>query len=154
MSSHGEIDILIVEDNAADVELTLHVLQKNNLANKIYVARDGEEALDFIFCRGKFLDRSFDSPPRIVLLDLKLPKVNGKEVLKAVRNDPRTRCIPIVIFTSSKEERDLIDGYGLGANSFVQKPLDFNEFRDAVKQFGMYWLLVNIPAPANGLSSR
>ncbi len=154
MSPHGEIDILIVEDNAADVELTLHVLQKNKLANKIYVARDGEEALNFIFCREKFGDRSFDAPPRIVLLDLKLPKVDGKEVLKAVRNDPRTRSIPVVIFTSSKEERDLIDGYGLGANSYIQKPLDFNEFRDAVRQFGMYWLLVNIPPPPNGFAPR
>jgi two-component system response regulator len=148
MSSNGEIDILIVEDNAADVELTLHVLQKHNLANKIHVARDGEEALNFIFCRDKFHNRNFDSLPRIVLLDLKLPKVSGKEVLKAIRNDLRTRCLPVVIFTSSKEERDLIEGYGLGANSYVQKPLDFNEFRDAVRQFGLYWLLVNIPAPA------
>lgn len=154
MSANSEVDILIVEDNSADVELTLHALQKNKLANRVYVARDGEEALNFLFCRDNFQDRSFEMPPRIVLLDLKLPKVDGKEVLKALRSDPRTRSIPIVIFTSSKEERDLIDSYGLGANSYVQKPLDFNEFREAVRQFGMYWLLVNIPAPAIALSAR
>ncbi len=153
MSPSNEIDILIVEDSAADLELTLHALQKQNLANKVFVVRDGAEALDFLFCQGKFQNRSFDAPPRIVLLDLNLPKLNGKEVLEAVRGDPRTRTIPIVIFTSSKEERDLIDSYGLGANSYVQKPLDFNEFRDVVLQFGMYWLLVNLPAPANAVPS-
>jgi two-component system, response regulator len=154
MSPSNEIDILIVEDNSSDVELTLHVLQKHKLAKKVYVARDGEEALNFIFCRNKFQERSFDSPPRIVLLDLKLPKVNGKEVLKAMREDSRTRSIPVVIFTSSKEERDLIDSYGLGANSYVQKPLNFDEFRDVIRQFGLYWLFMNIPAPANGSSLR
>jgi CheY-like chemotaxis protein len=154
MSTSNEIDILIVEDNSADVELTLHVLKKHKLANKIFVACDGEEALNFIFCRDKFQQRKFDSPPRIVLLDLKLPKVNGREVLKAIREDSRTRAIPVVIFTSSKEERDLIDSYGLGANSYVQKPLNFDEFRDAILQFGLYWLLVNIPAPGNGSSLR
>ena len=154
MPSSDEVEILIVEDSAADLELTLHALQKQNLANKVFVVRDGAEALDFLFCRGKFANRSFIASPRLVLLDLNLPKINGKEVLEAVRGDPRTRTIPVVIFTSSKEERDLVDSYGLGANSYVQKPLDFSEFRDVVRQFGLYWLLVNLPAPVNGAPVR
>jgi len=150
----SEVDILVVEDNPDDLDLTLHVLRKHSLANKLCVAHDGEEALDFIFCRGEFMGRSFDSPPRIVLLDLKLPKINGKEVLKAIRADARTRTIPVVIFTSSKEERDLVESYGLGANSYVQKPLEFGEFSEVIRQFGLYWLLVNIALPANGLPAR
>jgi len=145
-----QIEILLVEDNKDDVELTLHALRRENLANHIHVARDGEEALEFLFCNGPHSDRSFDRPPRLVLLDLKLPKVDGMEVLKRLKEDPRTRAIPVVILTSSKEERDLVQGYGLGANSYIQKPVDFEQFRETVKSVGLYWLLINqAPIPAN-----
>jgi two-component system, response regulator len=145
-----QIEILLVEDNRDDMDLTLHALRKENLANHIHVARDGEEALEFLFCTGAYSDRSFDHPPRLVLLDLKLPKVDGMEVLKRMKGDARTRTIPAVIMTSSKEERDLVQGYGLGANSYIQKPVDFQQFRDTVKNVGLYWLLINqAPVPAS-----
>ena len=137
------VEILLVEDNPADVELTLRALRGNRLANSIRVVRDGEEALDFLFCRGEFGQRSFDMPPRLVLLDLKLPKVDGLEVLRAVRNDSRTKMIPVIIFTSSKEEKDLVSGYQMGVNSYIQKPVDFTQFREVVRQLGLYWLVVN-----------
>jgi len=140
-----QIEILLVDDNADDVELTLHALRKENLANNIYVAHDGEEALDFLFCNGDHCERSFERPPRLVLLDLKLPKIDGMEVLKRLKADPRTRVIPVVILTSSKEERDVVQGYGLGVNSYIQKPVDFAQFRAIVKNAGFYWLLVNQP---------
>ncbi len=149
-----ELDILLVEDNQDDVDLALHALQKGKLANNVYVARDGEEALEFLFCRGTFAGRSFDHPPKLVLLDLKLPKVDGMEVLKQVKSDPRTKTIPVVIMTSSKEERDLVAGYNLGANSYIQKPVDFDQFRDTVKTAGLYWLLINQPVPVNGIAAR
>jgi CheY-like chemotaxis protein len=139
------LDIVLVEDSQEDVDLALHTLRREKLANNIFVARDGEEALDFIFCRGTFTDRSFDHPPKLVLLDLKLPKVDGMEVLKQVKSDPRTRTIPIVIMTSSKEERDLVASYNLGANSYIQKPVDFDQFRETVKNVGLYWLVINQP---------
>ena len=143
-----QIEILLVEDNKDDLELTLHALRKENLANSIQVVRDGEEALEFLFCSGAYANRSFDHPPRLILLDLKLPKVDGMEVLKRLKGDPRTRTIPVVILTSSKEERDLVNGYGLGVNSYIQKPMDFDQFRETVKSVGLYWLLVNqAPAP-------
>jgi CheY-like chemotaxis protein len=142
-----ELDILLVEDNRDDMDLALHALRREKLANHIFVARDGEEALDFLFCRGAFAQRSFDSPPKLVLLDLKLPKVDGMEVLKQVKSDPRTKAIPVVVMTSSKEERDLVSGYSLGANSYIQKPVDFDQFRETVKRVGLYWLVTNQPAP-------
>jgi two-component system response regulator len=147
----GELDILLVEDNQDDMDLALHALERGKLANNIYVARDGEEALDFLFCRGAFAQRSFDHPPKLVLLDLKLPKVDGMEVLKQVKGDPRTKTIPVVIMTSSKEERDLVAGYNLGANSYIQKPVDFDQFRDTVKSVGLYWLVINQQIPPNGV---
>lgn len=145
-----QIEILLVEDNQDDVELTLHALRKEKLANSIHVARDGEEALEFLFCNGAYAERSFDCPPKLVLLDLKLPKVDGMEVLKRLKADPRTRTIPVVILTSSKEERDLVNGYGLGANSYIQKPVDFEQFRETVKTAGLYWLVINQAPVANG----
>ena len=146
--SSEDLDILLVEDNQDDLDLTLHTLRHENLANKIQIVRDGEEALDFPFCRGKFAGRSFDHPPKLVMLDLKLPKVDGMEVLKQVKADPRTRIIPIVVMTSSKEERDLVASYNLGANSYIQKPVDFEQFRGTVKTIGLYWLVINQPPVA------
>lgn len=146
--TNDRVDILLVEDNSDDVELAVHALRRENLANHIVVARDGEEALDIIFCRGRHADRSFQSSPRLVLLDLKLPKVAGLEVLKAIKDDPRTKAIPVVIMTSSREERDLINGYKLGVNAYVQKPIDFDQFRDVVKELGLFWLVINQPPPS------
>jgi two-component system response regulator len=145
--NNEQVEILLVEDNRDDLELAMHALRKENLANHIQVARDGEEALDFLFCTGPHADRSFDRPPKLVLLDLKLPKVDGLEVLRRMKSDPRTRAIPVVILTSSKEERDLTCGYGLGANSYIQKSVDFQQFQETVKIAGLYWLLINQPAP-------
>ncbi len=143
--SSGNLDILLVEDNQDDVDLALHALRREKLANNIVTVRDGEEALDFLFCRGAFAHRSFEYPPKLVLLDLKLPKVDGMEVLKQVKSDPRTKTIPIVIMTSSKEERDLVASYHLGVNSYIQKPVDFDQFRETVKTVGLYWLVINQP---------
>jgi CheY-like chemotaxis protein len=145
---NSTVDILLVEDNPEDLELAMHALRQGKLANSIYVARDGEEALDFLFCRGACSDRTFKHPPKLVLLDLKLPKVDGMQVLKEVKGDPRTHSIPIVIMTSSKEERDLIESYNSGVNSYIQKPVDFDQFRNTVKTLGLYWLVVNQP-PVN-----
>ncbi|HEV2717095.1 MAG TPA: response regulator [Terriglobales bacterium] len=145
-----EVDILLVEDSQDDMDLAMHALRRENLANSIFVVRDGEDALDFLFCRGAFKQRSFDHPPKLVLLDLKLPKVDGIEVLKQLKSDPRTKTIPVVIMTSSKEERDLVNGYNLGANSYIQKPVDFDQFRNIVKQVGLYWLVINQAPVGNG----
>jgi CheY-like chemotaxis protein len=144
------VEILLVEDNPADVELTLHALRQNGVANRIHVAHDGEEALDYLFGRDPVLDGSL----KLLLLDLKLPKVDGLEVLRAIKGDPRTKAIPVVILTSSKEERDLIAGYNLGVNSYIQKPVDFNQFRETVKQLHLYWLLVNQPPPASAFLAK
>src|SRR5437773_6648822 len=138
-----EVDILMVEDSQDDIDLALHALRGENLASSIFMVRDGEEALDFLFCRNAFAKRSFVHPSKLVLLDLKLPKVDGIEVLKQIKADPRTKTIPVVIMTSSKEERDLVNGYSLGANSYIQKPVDFDQFRNTVKQVGLYWLVTN-----------
>src|SRR6202165_1476433 len=139
----GKLDILLVEDNQDDVDLALHALKQGKVANNIVIARDGEEALDFLFCRGAFAQRSFDHPPKLVLLDLKLPKVDGMQVLKQLKDDSRTKTIPVVIMTSSREERDLVEGYNLGVNSYIQKPVDFDQFRTTVRTLGLYWLMVN-----------
>lgn len=139
------LDIVLVEDSQDDVDLALHTLRREKLANNIFVARDGEEALDFVFCRGAFAHRSFDRPPKLVLLDLKLLKVDGMEVLRQIKSDPRTKTIPVVVMTSSKEERDLVASYHLGVNSYIQKPVDFDQFRETVKTVGLYWLVINQP---------
>jgi two-component system, response regulator len=146
----SEVDILLVDDSRDDVDLTLHSLRTENLANRVFIARDGEEALDFLFCSGPHAQRSFEQPPKLVLLDLKLPKVDGMQVLKQVKGDPRTRTIPIVMMTSSREERDMLNGYNLGVNSYLQKPVDFDQFRNMVKLLGLYWLVTNQPPVANG----
>ena len=149
MSDDGEIEILLVEDSPADAELTLLALRRNRLANRIHVAQDGVEALDFLFCRGAFSSRSVERPPKVILLDLKLPKMDGHQVLREIKNDPRTRTIPVVILTSSKEDRDRLSGYQLGVNSYIQKPVDFTQFRETIAQLGLYWLVVNVPPPSN-----
>lgn len=149
MSTNRQTSILLVEDNADDLELTLHALRSNKIANRIDVARDGEEALDFIFGRGQFADRAQGPRPSLVLLDLKLPKVDGLEVLREIRNNPATQTIPVVILTSSREEKDLVAGYQLGVNSYIQKPVDFTQFRETVRHLGLYWLVVNQPPPAD-----
>jgi|SRR5919109_499328 CheY-like chemotaxis protein len=143
------LEILVVEDNPKDLKLTMNALNRRNLANRIEVARDGEEALDYLFCRGRFASRSQNAPPRLVLLDLKLPKVDGIEVLKTIKGDPRTKPIPVVILTGSKEERDLVEGYRLGVNAYIQKPVDFDQFRNIVEQLGLFWLVINQPPPSS-----
>jgi len=139
--------ILLVEDNANDEFLTLRALKKYNVANDVVIARDGVEAIDYLFCTGPHASRDIRETPLVVLLDLKLPKVDGLEVLRRVRGDERTRLLPVVILTSSNEERDVISGYKLGTNSYVQKPVDFSAFMDAVGQLGLYWLMLNQPVP-------
>ena len=139
--------ILLVEDNPDDVELTLRSLKKHNITNEVIVARDGAEALEYLFATGVYAGRDISVMPAVILLDLKLPKVDGLEVLRRLRADERTKLLPVVIVTSSKEEKDLINGYSLGANSYVRKPVDFIQFSEAVKQLGLYWLLLNEPPP-------
>jgi len=144
-----EVEILLVEDSPEDAELAIRALRRNKLVNEIHLAEDGVEALDFLFCRGAHADRTFSCPPKLVLLDLKLPKVGGIEVLRAIRADERTKAIPVVVLTSSKEEKDLIDGYKLGVNAYAQKPVDFEQFSETVRQIGMFWMLIN-QAPPSG----
>ena len=139
--------ILLVEDNPDDEALTLHALKKNNILNEVVVAHDGVEALDYLFSKGSYSSRDRSVMPEVILLDLKLPKVDGLEVLRQVRNDERTRLLPVVILTSSKEERDMIESYSLGANSYIRKPVDFIQFGDAVQQLGLYWLVLNVAPP-------
>ena len=139
--------ILLVEDNPDDEELTLRALKKNNILNEVTVVRDGAEALDYLFCQGAYAGRDASRHPAVTLLDLKLPKVEGLEVLKRLRADERTRLLPVVILTSSKEEQDLVNGYRLGANSYIRKPVDFTKFMEAVRQLGLYWRVLNEPPP-------
>jgi two-component system response regulator len=141
--------ILLIEDNPDDEALTLQALQKNNIKNEVVVARDGAQALDYLFGTGAHAGRDTRVTPHVVLLDLKLPKVSGFEVLRAMRSDPRTKLLPVVILTSSNEEQDRIEGYGLGANSYVRKPVEFGSFIEAVRQLGLCWLILNEGAPAN-----
>jgi two-component system, response regulator len=148
------IEILLVEDNSADAELTIHALEKNRLVNRIRHIEDGAEALDYLFCRGAHSDRRFDEPPRLILLDLKLLKIDGIGILREIKNNDRTKAIPVILLTSSNEDRDMAAGYQLGVNSYIQKPVDFTQFQDVVKQLGMYWLLVNSAPPASAFSSR
>lgn len=140
--------ILLVEDNPNDEALTLRALKKNNIKNEVVVARDGVEALDYLFGTGDYAGRDISDTPQLVLLDLKLPKVDGLEVLKQLRADRRTNLLPVVVLTSSKEEQDLVASYSLGANSYIRKPVDFNQFMQAVGQLGLYWLVLNEPPPA------
>jgi two-component system response regulator len=140
-------EILLVEDNPDDVELTLRAFRKSNVANEVIIVRDGVEALDYLFATGQYAGRDPNALPQVVLLDLQLPRVGGLEVLQRVRSHPKTKLLPVVILTSSTEERDLMSGYSLGANSYVRKPVDFEQFADSVKQLGLYWLLLNQRAP-------
>jgi two-component system response regulator len=140
--------ILLVEDNPDDAALTVHALETNNIGNTLVIARDGVEALDYLFCTGAFAGRDPKDPPAVVLLDLKLPKIDGLEVLRRIRADEHTRLLPVVILTSSNEEEDRLQGYALGANSYVRKPVDFDDFIRATGQLGLYWLLIN-QAPPN-----
>jgi CheY-like chemotaxis protein len=142
---HGlPVEILLVEDSATDLELAVRALKKAKLCNRIEVARDGEEALDFVFARNAHSGRAVEDTPRLILLDLKLPKVDGLDVLRAIKTDPRTRSIPVVILTSSREQRDVIESYDLGVNSYIVKPVDFERFSAAVTELGMYWLVYNL----------
>src|ERR1700694_480344 len=151
--SPQEYEILLVEDDPAEAELTVLSLRKERLANHIEISRDGAEALDFLFCRGAYAKRSFERPPRLVLLDLQLPRVSGQEVLRAIKADQRTRAIPVVVLTSSNQERDLVDCYRLGVNSYIQKPVELQKFQEVVRQFGMYWLVVNHVPPSTAFAA-
>ena len=143
MNNPQAVEILLVEDNPQDLELALRALKKANLANRIHVARDGAEALDYIFCQGAYAERQIEDAPRVILLDLKLPKVDGLEVLERVKGDARTRRIPVVVLTTSKEQRDVVESYRLGVNSYIVKPVNFDQFVTAVQELGMYWLVLN-----------
>ncbi|MDZ4402455.1 response regulator [Prosthecobacter sp.] len=139
------IEILLVEDSPEDLELTCRALKNANLGNHIHIARDGAEALDFIFCEGPYAERRIEDTPKLILLDLKLPKVDGLEVLQRIKSDPRTKHIPVVVLTSSKEQADIVKSYALGVNSYIVKPVNFEGFSAAVQELGMYWLLLNQP---------
>jgi len=145
MNVNHIVEILLVEDNPQDLELALRALRKANFSNRIHVARDGAEALEFIFCEGTHGSRKIEDVPKVILLDLKLPKVDGLEVLKRLKSDPRTSSIPVVILTSSREQRDVVESYRLGVNSYIVKPVNFEGFANAVRELGMYWLLLNQP---------
>ncbi len=143
MENFNAVEILLVEDNPQDAELMIRALRKQNLANQIHIAEDGAEALDFIFCNGKYADRDFSKSPKVIFLDLKLPKVSGLEVLQELKSNPLTRTLPVVVVTSSRENPDIKKAYELGVNSYVVKPVNFDDFLKAMSQIGLYWLLVN-----------
>ncbi len=145
MPNSNEVEILLVEDNPSDAELTIRALKKHHLANNLVHVKDGAVALDFIFAKGKYSERNIQNGPKVVLLDLKLPKVDGLEVLKRIKSDERTKVIPVVVLTSSKEEQDVVRSYQLGVNSYIMKPVDFDKFLNAVSDLGLYWLLLNQP---------
>jgi two-component system, response regulator len=145
MDKNSSLQILLVEDNPDDVELALHAFEEFKLANRVQVVRDGAEAIDFLFCKGAYAQRDPTDWPKVVLLDLKLPKIDGLEVLRQIRENPKTRFLPVVILTSSREERDIVEGYRLGVNSFIQKPVDFEQFTAAIRTLGLYWLIMNRP---------
>lgn len=145
MKSPHAIELLLVEDNPQDLELALRSLEKANLANRIEIARDGAEALDYVFCEGVHAGRAISDAPKVILLDLKLPKVDGLEVLKRIKGDPRTQSIPVVVLTSSKEQSDVVESYRLGVNSYIVKPVNFASFSQAVGELGFYWLVLNQP---------
>jgi len=143
MSENNAVEILLVEDNARDIDLTLRAMKKHNLANKVHVVKDGQAALDYIFGGGRYAERNLNDKPKVVLLDLKLPKVDGLEVLRRMKADESMRMIPVVVLTSSMEEKDMVETYRLGVNSYIQKPVDFDKFLDCVGELGLYWLLLN-----------
>ena len=145
MHTGHEVEILLVEDSQDDLEMTLRALRKANLANHVEIARDGVEALDFIFCQGAHAGRNVEQRPKVVLLDLKLPRVDGMEVLRRMKGDPRTKMIPVVVLTSSKEQKDVVESYHLGVNSYIVKPVNFEGFAAAVQELGFYWMLLNQP---------
>ncbi len=139
------VELLLVEDNPADVELTMHALTSNNITNSVRVIRDGAEALDYIFCRGPHAGRNISDRPKVILLDLKLPLVDGLEVLRQIKQNPETQSIPVVVLTSSREERDIVESYKLGVNSYIVKPVDFDQFAKAIADLGLYWAVLNQP---------
>ncbi len=147
MNDKNDVQILLVEDNPTDAELTLRAMKKHNLANKVTWVKDGAEALDFVFARGEYEQRKENYRPKLILLDLKLPKIDGLEVLRQIKSDEDTKVIPVVVLTSSKEEQDMIDSYKLGVNSYITKPVDFDKFVTAISDLSLYWLLLNQPLP-------
>jgi two-component system, response regulator len=150
MSEDNVVEILIVEDTPEDLELALRALRKAHLTNRIQIARDGAEAMEFIFAEGQHSGRKIENGPKVILLDLKLPKIDGMEVLRRIKSDPRTKTIPVVVLTSSKEQKDVVESYQLGVNSYIVKPVNFERFAAAVQDLGMYWLLLNQPPRLNG----
>ena len=150
MNSESIVEILIVEDNEQDLALAQRALRKAKVTNRIHVARDGEEALQFLFCEGPHAERKMEDGPKVILLDLKLPKIDGLEVLQRIKSDPRTKSIPVVVLTSSKEQNDVVETYNLGVNSYIVKPVNFEQFSETVQKLGMYWLLLNHPPKLEG----